>query len=59
MEQWIVHQFQDLNVLTLVIMITFVTAMGKANMTKQLTKQSEEFYKEIEEVKQEVWRAKK
>ncbi len=58
MIDWITKQFTELNVLTLVIMITFVTAMGRTNLNKQLQKQSEEFYKEIEEVKQEIWRAK-
>lgn len=59
MIEWITKQFQEVNVLTILIMITFVTAMGKANLNKQLQKQSEEFYKEIEEVKQEIWRANK
>jgi hypothetical protein len=59
MIDWIDKQFLDLNVLTIIIMIVFVTAMGKSNLNKQLTKQSEEFYKEIEEVKQEVWRARR
>lgn len=58
MIEWLIKQFTELNILTLLIMITFVTMMGKANLNKQLTKQSEEFYKEIEEVKQEIWRAK-
>jgi hypothetical protein len=59
MTEWLVGQFKDLNVVTIIIMITFVTAMGKSNLNKQLQKQSEEFYKEIEEVKQEVWRSKR
>jgi hypothetical protein len=59
MTEWLIGQFKDLNVVTIIIMITFVTAMGKSNLNKQLQKQSEEFYKEIEEVKQEIWRAKK
>lgn len=56
---WLMQQFKELNVLTLIIMITFVTAMGRANLNKQLQKQSEEFYKEIEEVKDEIrWKGK-
>jgi hypothetical protein len=58
MQTWLMQQFENFNVLTIIIMITFVTAMGKANLNKQLTKQSEEFYKEIEELKSEIWRAK-
>lgn len=54
MMEWIIHQFENLNVLTLIIMITFVTAMGKANLNKQLKKQSEEIYKDFEEIKDEL-----
>ena len=35
-------------------MISFVTAMSKANMNKQLKKQSEELYNEFEEIKDEI-----
>jgi hypothetical protein len=59
MIHWIVAQFSSINVLMLVIMIIFVTSMSKANMIKQLKRQSEEFYKEFEEVKDEIWRASK
>lgn len=54
MINWLIHQLENLNLLMLIIMITFVTVMGKANMIKQLQKQSEEFTKEIEEVKDEI-----
>jgi hypothetical protein len=48
------HQFKELNLLTILIMIVFVTAMSKANTQKQLKAQSEEFYKEFEEIKDEI-----
>ena len=51
---WLVSQFENFNVFTILVMITFVTAMSKANMTKQLKAQSEEFYKEFEEIKDEI-----
>lgn len=35
-------------------MITFVTAMSRANLTKQLKAQNEEVYKEFEELKDEI-----
>lgn len=38
-------------------MITFVTTMSKSNTNKLLKEQSQEFYNEIEEIKQEIWRA--
>jgi hypothetical protein len=57
MKDWILSQFQHFNLLTVIVMITFVTAMSKANNTKLLKEQSQEFYNEIEEVKQEIWRA--
>lgn len=38
-------------------MITFVTTMSKANTNKLLKEQSSEIYNEIEELKQEIWRA--
>jgi hypothetical protein len=53
-QHWVIMQFENLNVLMLVIMITFVTAMSKANTTKQLKSLSEEFYKEFEEIKDEL-----
>jgi hypothetical protein len=59
MTHWLVAQFSSINVLMLIIMIIFVTSMSKANMIKQLKRQSEEFYKEFEEVKDEIWRATK
>ena len=33
--------------------------MSRSNTTKLLKEQSQEFYAEIEEVKQEIWRATK
>jgi hypothetical protein len=38
-------------------MVIFVTAMSKANTTKLLKEQSQEFYGEFEEVKDEIWRS--
>lgn len=57
MKDWIVHQITDLNILTILIMITFVTTMSKANTTKLLKQQSTEIYHDIEEIKDEIWRA--
>ena len=54
MREWLFSQFDHFNFLTIIIMITFVTTMSKANTTKQLKAQSEEFYKEMEEVKDEI-----
>lgn len=54
MKDWIWHQFVDFNFITILVMITFVTAMSKANMNKQLKKQSEELYNEFEEIKDEI-----
>lgn len=57
MVNWLIHQFETLNVLMLVIMIGFVTALSKSNNQKMLKEQSQEFYNDIEEVKSEIWRA--
>lgn len=54
MKDWLYYQFEHFNVFMLLVMIIFVTAMSKANVTKQLKAQSEEFYKEFEEVKDEI-----
>ena len=54
MKEWIWSQFTHFNVLTIIVMIGFVTAMSKSNMNKQLKKQSEEIYNEFEEVKDEI-----
>jgi hypothetical protein len=51
---WLLHQFENFNLLTIIVMISFVTAMSKNNMNKQLKKQSEELYNEFEELKDEI-----
>jgi peptidoglycan hydrolase CwlO-like protein len=51
---WLVDQFRHFNVLTILVMISFVTAMSKANLNKQLKRQSEEIYKDFEEIKDEI-----
>jgi hypothetical protein len=54
MKEWLLDQFYHFNFLTILVMITFVTAMSKANLTKQLKAQNEEVYKEFEELKDEI-----
>jgi ABC-type transporter MlaC component len=54
MTNWLVHQFESLNVLMLIIMISFVTALSKSNNQKMLKEQSQEFYNDIEEIKDEL-----
>lgn len=54
MTGWLLDQFKHFNVLTIVVMISFVTAMSKANLNKQLKLQSEEIYKDFEEMKDEI-----
>jgi hypothetical protein len=57
MKDWLYYQITHFNVFTIIIMITFVTMMSKANTTKLLKEQSKEFYNDIEELKDEIWRA--
>lgn len=57
MSEWIWSQLVHFNFLTIIVMITFVTTMSKANTNKLLKEQSSEIYNEIEELKQEIWRA--
>lgn len=57
MKEWIYYQIVHFNILTIIVMITFVTMMSKANTTKLLKEQSQEFYNDIEELKDEIWRA--
>ena len=59
MKEWLFSQFEHFNVLMIIVMVTFVTIMSRSNTTKLLKEQSQEFYAEIEEVKQEIWRATK
>lgn len=54
MTAWIIEQFETLNVLSILIMISFVTAMSKANTQKMLKEQSQELYAEFEEIKDEL-----
>jgi energy-converting hydrogenase Eha subunit H len=56
--EWIVKQFTEFNVLTFILIIFFSTALSKANATKQLKDQTNEFKEKMEEVKDEIWRAK-
>ena len=57
MINWLVHQFETLNVLMLIIMVAFVTTLSKVNNQNMLKEQSKEIYNDIEEVKDEIWRA--
>lgn len=54
MKEWLLSQFENLNVLMLLIMIIFVTAMSKANTQRMLKEQSQELYNELEEIKDEI-----
>jgi hypothetical protein len=54
MSHYIWSQLEHFNFLTIIVMITFVTTMSKANMTKQLKAQSSELYAEFEELKDEI-----
>jgi hypothetical protein len=54
MIDWITGQFETLNVVSLVIMIVFVSMLSRANLQKQLKAQNEEVYKEFEEIKDEI-----
>jgi energy-converting hydrogenase Eha subunit H len=54
MKEWIFHQLNNFNIITIIVMITFVTAMSKSNTNKQLKMQSEEFNKKIDEIKDEM-----
>jgi hypothetical protein len=51
---WLLSQFEHFNVLTIIVMITFVTTMSRANTTKLLKEQSQEIYAEFEELKDEI-----
>jgi hypothetical protein len=52
--EWFADQLRNFNLITILVMISFVTAMSKSNVTKQLKAQSEEIYKEFEEIKDEI-----
>ncbi len=54
MKEWIFHQLDSLNILMLLIMIIFVTALSKVNTQKMLKEQSQELYSEFEEIKDEI-----
>jgi hypothetical protein len=53
-KEWIFHQLDSLNILMLLIMIIFVTALSKVNTQKMLKEQSQELYAEFEEIKDEI-----
>lgn len=57
MKEWLYYQFAHFNFLTIIVMITFVTMLSKANTIKLLKEQSNEFYNDCEEIKDEIWRA--
>lgn len=58
MKEWLFHQIYDFNVIIFISIIIFNVALSKNNTQKMLQNQSKELYLEIEEVKQEIWRAK-
>lgn len=59
MIHWITHQFEELNILAIIIIFTFVTAMSKANSIKLLKEQSQEIYNQFEEIKDEIRESRK
>lgn len=54
MKDWLIHQLDHFNVLMILVMILFVTALSKANTQKLLKDQSQEIYAEFEEIKDEI-----
>lgn len=58
MKDWLFHQIYDFNLIIFISIIIFNVALSKNNTQKMLQNQSKELYLEIEEVKQEIWRAK-
>jgi large-conductance mechanosensitive channel len=58
MKDWIVHQIMDINIIAIIIIFTFVTAMSKMNTQKLLKEQSQEIYNQVEQIKEEIWRAR-
>jgi hypothetical protein len=54
MKEWLYYQFEHFNVLMIIVMVIFVTAMSKSNTTKLLKEQSQEIYAEFEEIKDEI-----
>lgn len=54
MKNWLLSQFENLNIISLFIMTLYVTAMSKANTQKLLKEQSQELYNELEEIKDEI-----
>jgi ABC-type transporter MlaC component len=59
MKEWIYHQITDVNIISIIIIFAFVTAMSKANTQKLLKEQSQELYNELEELKDEIREGKK
>lgn len=51
---WLIHQIENFNLLTIIVMVAFVTALSKSNNQKMLKEQSKEFYNDIEEIKDEI-----
>lgn len=54
MIQWLVQQITEFNVLMFVAIIFFNTALSNANLQKMLKAQSQEFYNDVEEIKDEI-----
>lgn len=57
LREWLLHQLVDINVIAIIIIFTFVTAMSKMNTQKLLKEQSQEIYNQVEQIKAEIWRA--
>jgi len=53
-KDWLFDQIYHFNLFSFIAIIAIVTVMGKANISKLLKEQSQEFYQDIEELKQEI-----
>jgi hypothetical protein len=54
MREWLMAQLEHFNIFIVLFFVIYDIVTGNARLQKQLKEQSEEFYKEIEEVKDEI-----
>jgi hypothetical protein len=54
MKEWLFHQIYNLNILAILVISIYVTAMSKADTKKMLKDFHEEMYNNFEEIKDEI-----
>lgn len=54
MREWLLSQFEHFNILTVILVITITTLLGKQNTNKELKNLTDHIHDQTEELKDEI-----